>query len=260
MSSHYLVDFLFLLPMGILAGIVSTTAGLASLVSYPALLAIGVPPVFANVTNTAALFMTGIGSTLSSRKELGAHRKELLHVLPLTVGGSILGAWLLLAAPATTFTKVVPFFVLVAAILLFLQVYPIPYPGRREKQAAGPSRLGQVLKSIAILGVGAYCGYFGAAGGVMMLAILAATTTMNFSSYNALKNVSLGLSNLTAAIIYAFSSHIYWALVVPLGIGLFCGGYIGPKIVRIIPEKVLKLIVSILALGLALQLFWKAYL
>ncbi|USS92350.1 sulfite exporter TauE/SafE family protein [Fructobacillus americanaquae] len=263
-TDHYLQAFLFLLPMGILAGIVSTTAGLASLVSYPALLAVGIPPVFADVTNTAALVMTGFGSMFSSKKELTSHKKELIKIFPLTILGSIFGAWLLLSQPASYFSKIVPFFVLLAGLLLFSQINksksnPLNLTRDESMENDAHSPVYKTVISVAILLVGMYCGYFGAAGGVMLLAILSATTTMNFSSYNAVKNVSLGASNLIATLIYAFSSHIYWGLALPMGIGLFIGGYIGPKIVRVIPDKILKIIVSILAVLLAIDLFVKAY-
>lgn len=92
-----------------------------------------------------------------------------------------------------------------------------------------------------------------------MLAIFSIGSTTKFTVYNALKNVSLGLSNLVATLIYAFESHIYWLLVIPLGAGLFLGGYLGPKIVRLIPEKPLKLCVGVGALILAISLFIQAY-
>lgn len=107
-------SWLILFPAGILAGILSSVTGLASLVSYPALLVIGVPPVFANVTNTAALVLTGLGSSTSSQKELKNHKKELLKILPLTIIGSIFGSFILLIEPATSFTHIVPFFILLA--------------------------------------------------------------------------------------------------------------------------------------------------
>lgn len=263
MTTHMLQMIMILFPVGILSGIVSTTAGLASLVSYPALLSVGIPPVFANVTNTAALVMTGFGSTVSSQKELGDHKKDLIKVLPLTIIGSIFGSFLLLQQPSASFTKVVPFFILLAGLLLLTQVKKTS-ANKQEIALDGSTHSHKrtvisAIVIIAVLLVGAYCGYFGAAGGVMMLAILSSITSMPYSSYNALKNVSLGASNLVATLIYAFNSHIYWWLVLPLGLGLFVGGYIGPKIVRIIPERQLKLVVSLLAFGLAVDLFMKAY-
>lgn len=261
MTTNMIDMIAILFPVGILAGVVSTTAGMASLVSYPALLSVGIPPVFANVTNTAALVMTGFGSTVSSQKELGDHKKDLIKVLPLTILGSVVGSVLLLEQPSASFTKVVPFFILLAGILMLTSIKKTTagHPAASLSVHSHHSLMITIIVVAAVLFVGAYCGYFGAAGGVMMLAILSATTSMPYSSYNALKNVSLGASNLVATLIFAFKSHIYWWLVIPLGLGLFVGGYIGPKIVRVIPEKVLKIVVSMLAFGLAIDLFVKAY-
>ncbi len=226
---------------------------MASLVSYPALLAVGMPPVFANVTNTAALVLTGAGATISSQRELKHHYGDLMKVMPLTLLGSILGAILLLAQPADAFEKVVPFFVLAAGLVL---AFP---PSHAAIEARQGSKLRSFGFDLMIVVVGAYTGYFGAAGGVMLLALLSRSGKYKFTTYNALKNVSLGASNLLAAIIYAFKSHIYWLQVIPLGIGFFIGGFLGPKIVRLIPERVMKAIVIVGAIGLATWLFLDAY-
>ena len=242
-----------LFPAGILAGIMSSTTGMASLVSYPALLAVGVPPVFANVTNTTALVLAGAGATVSSQKELKHHYGDLMKVMPLTLLGSILGAILLLEQPADTFEKVVPFFVLAAGLIL---AFP---PSAASLEARQGSKWRSFGFDLLIVVVGAYTGYFGAAGGVMLLALLSRSGKYKFTTYNALKNVSLGASNLLAAIIYAFKSHIYWILVIPLAIGFFVGGFIGPRIVRLIPERLMKGIVVIGAIGLSIWLFLDAY-
>ncbi|MCC7666436.1 sulfite exporter TauE/SafE family protein [Liquorilactobacillus satsumensis] len=256
-----LSSWFLLFPAGIVAGILSTVTGLASLVSYPTLLAVGVPPVFADVTNTAALVLTGFGSSISSQRELKDHRGELLKILPLTIFGSIFGSILLLVQPAASFTHIVPFFILFAGLLLLLPIRPIFTQRQALKKSASrfESGLKKTIYYTAIFLVGAYAGYFGAAGGVIMLAIFSIGSTTKFTVYNALKNVSLGLSNLVATLIYAFESHIYWLLVIPLGAGLFLGGYLGPKIVRLIPEKPSKLCVGVGALILAISLFIQAY-
>lgn len=253
---------LILLPAGVLAGIASSVAGLASLVSYPALLLVGIPPVTADVTNTAALIFTGIGSTISSKRELRGHARELLKLLPLTVGGSVCGSMLLLAAPASSFEHIVPFFILSAA---FLIIWP-DLPHARLKQTVSKheksplqKRAAAVAVCILIFFVGAYTGYFGAAAGVVMLAILAATSRLKFAEYNALKNVALGASNAVATILFAFRTHIEWIAVVPLAIGFFAGGMIGPAIVRRVPVRILHIIIAICATGLAAYLFVKAY-
>lgn len=267
MLTTMLGDYLFILfPAGILAGITSSAAGLASLISYPALLAVGIPPVYANVTNTAALIFTGVGSGVSSRRELRGHGRELFRLLPLTVGGSLCGSMLLLVAPAATFEHVVPFFILGAALLI-LRPKRATLDQHRQLVAASDENENRKLRrkvtvaayNIAIFLVGAYTGYFGAAGGVVMLAILSATSQAEFAEYNALKNVSLGASNLVATLIYIFRSHIYWLAAVPLAAGFLIGGYIGPSIVRHVSSKVLRVVIAAGAMGLAIALFIQTY-
>ena len=253
-----------LLPAGVLAGIASSVAGLASLVSYPALLFAGIPPVAANVTNTAALVLTAVGSGATSKRELHGHLRELLKLLPLTAGGSLCGSLLLLAAPAKSFEYVVPYFIFGSALLI---LWPEIRPGRPRRQPAASGmkkggRRGWVAEAAvgaAIFVVGAYTGYFGAAGGVVMLAILTATSSLGFAECNALRNVSLGASNLTATIVFAFRSHIYWQAALPLAAGLFVGGAIGPYIVRRVPSRPLKFAIAFAAVALSVFLFVQAY-
>ncbi|KRL12432.1 MAG: sulfite exporter TauE/SafE family protein [Schleiferilactobacillus perolens] len=255
-----LTHFIFLLIAGVVAGLLSTIAGLASLASYPALLMIGVPPVIANVTNTAALVFTGIGATFSSLRELKGHWAELGRILILVTLGGIVGSIILLKAPASSFEKVVPFFIGASGVLLLIS-------GRSPKNpdlaaATGPraaTKGQQALIIVAMFIVGAYTGYFGAAGGVIMLAILALISTERFTVINAERNVAGFASNAIATVIYSFTTHIAWLLVIPLGLGLLIGGYIGPAIVRRVPVKLLRLVIALAAFGLAIDLFIKAY-
>ena len=261
---HY---FSVLLPAGILAGISSSVAGLASLISYPALLAVGIPAVFANVTNTTALVFTGIGSGVASRRELRGHGSDLLKLLPLTVGGSISGGLLLLAAPASSFEHIVPFFIFSAALLILRpELLRITARGRQEvcRDASAASafrmRASKIAFGVAVFLVGVYTGYFGAAGGVIMLALLAATSRSEFAEYNAMKNVSLGAANLFATLLFIFRAHIYWLAAAPLAVGFFFGGFIGPHIVRHVHARLLRILISVGAVGLAVYLFTKTYL
>lgn len=250
-----------LLPAGVLAGIASSVAGLASLVSYPALLFAGIPPVAANVTNTAALVLTAVGSGATSTRELHGHLRELLKLLPLTAGGSFCGSLLLLAAPAKSFEYAVPYFIFGSALLiLWPEIRPRRQPAASGIKASGRRGWGaEVAVGAAVFVVGAYTGYFGAAGGVVMLAILTATSRLKFAECNALRNVSLGASNLTAAIVFAFRSHIYWQAALPLAAGLFVGGAIGPYIVRRVPSRPLKFAIAFAAVALSVFLFVQAY-
>ncbi|MBU7470157.1 sulfite exporter TauE/SafE family protein [Lactiplantibacillus plantarum] len=202
-----------LVVVGIVAGIVSTAAGLASLVSYPVLLALGLPPVTANVTNTVGLVFTSFGAVPASRRELRGHGQELKTLIPLTLVGSIV---------------VTPKWM-------------------------------TALAWLGIFLVGAYTGYFGAAGGVLMLSILSFTSAAPFVVYNAQKNLALGLANIVSAVVYGLQTPIQWRYVLPLGIGFLIGGSLGPRIVRHLPARLLKIVIGIGALGLAASLFKSAY-
>lgn len=241
---------LILILIGIAAGVVSTVGGLASLVSYPALLALGLPPVMANVTNTAGLVFTGVGATLASRKELKHQRRELLILLPLTILGCIVGALLLFQIPAATFAKIVPFFILSAGLLILLP---------RHLQVGQPAKWQVGLAWLGVFFVGVYSGYFGAASGVLMLSLLSIISDAPFNEYNATKNLTMGLANCLATLIYALQTTIHWALVWPLGLGFLLGGLVGPSIVRWLPERLTKIAIGIAAIGLAISLFSQAY-
>ncbi|KRL34696.1 sulfite exporter TauE/SafE family protein [Liquorilactobacillus uvarum] len=257
-----LLTFIFLIIAGIVAGLLASIAGLASLVSYPALLIVGLPPVIANITNTTALIFSGIGSTFSSLKELQGHWKELLIYTLLSLIGSIGGSILLLAAPASSFEKVVPFFIFFAGILLFISGRKNAGPTAKLKKASTKTKNKWWLSLFSLLGiclVGAYTGYFGAAGGVIFLAILSIITSHDFATVNAMKNTIAFAGNLVAAIIFVFKSHIDWMFVAPLGFGLLIGGYLGPIIVRHVNIHLLRALISLAAFGLSIYLFITAY-
>lgn len=254
--------YAILIPVGILSGIVSSVAGLASLVSYPALLLLGMPPVQANVANTVSLVWNGIGSVLSSRRELRGQQRELLLILPLVVAGGLTGGLILLAAPSKTFELIVPFFILGAAALIFR-------PPRRMRKTetalfaatVEPTRTAWwwVAYGTAIFLTGAYGGYFGAAAGVILLALLSSTSDRPFAVSNALRNAAMPAANLTAAILFCFTTSIRWDVVVPLAIGLFIGGYIGPIIFRRLHTAFIRKLIGVLACALAVALFIEAY-
>ncbi|MFL2064274.1 sulfite exporter TauE/SafE family protein [Latilactobacillus sakei] len=227
---------LTLILIGVAAGIVSTVGGLASLVSYPALLALGLPPVTANVTNTAGLIFTGVGASLASRKELKHQKRELITLLPLTLIGCIVGALLLFKIPAETFQKIVPFFILSAGVLILLP---------RHLQVGQPAKWQVSLAWLGVFLVGVYSGYFGAASGVLMLSLLSVISQAPFQEYNATKNLTMGLANCIATLVYALQTTINWGLVL----------LIGPIIVRLLPERLTKIGIGIAALGLAVSFF-----
>ncbi|HJC03856.1 MAG TPA: sulfite exporter TauE/SafE family protein [Candidatus Ligilactobacillus avistercoris] len=247
---HWIFTLCWLVLAGIAAGTISSAAGLASLVSYPALLLMGMTPVAANVTNSLALVTSGFSAVLSSRHELKGQERRLLILLPMTIVGAILGALLLFALPATVFKMVVPFFIGLAGIIM---LFP-PRIHQKEQHTTLFRRLG--AWGLAFL-VCVYTGYFGAGGGVVMLLALFAIIPGNFAQVNAVKNAVLVVANLLTAIVYLFKTTIAWLFVIPMACGFFIGGYLGPVLVRHVPDKVMHLIVGSGAIILAVILFYR---
>jgi uncharacterized membrane protein YfcA len=260
-------DALVLIGAGALAGVISTVAGLASLVSYPVLLALGLSPLSANVTNTVALTFTGAGAAAGSRPELAGQGGRVLRLGAVTMLGGAAGAAVLLLTPPGAFEYVAPALIGGSSLALLLQpVIRRPAaltdsaPAGSEQPAAGLARgQGSWPLRVAMFGVAAYIGYFGAAGGILMLAVLAAMLTDSLARINALKNVISGLANAAAAVGFAVFGPVQWAYVVPLAAGFLIGGWTGPAIVRRLPGPVLRTIVGVAGLAVAVKLGIAAY-
>jgi uncharacterized membrane protein YfcA len=247
------VDLLLLVCAGVAAGLAGSIAGLASLVSYPALLAIGLGPVTANVTNTVALVFSSLGSTLGSRVEL---RGQAPHVRALAVaavlGGSV-GAGLLLITPSNTFELIAPWLIGASSLTILLRPRARPLGGETGSHATGADLIGGTFL------VGIYGGYFGAAAGVMLLALLLTLTHDTLARSNALKNAVLGLANATAALAFCLLATVDWSAVAPLAIGLFAGARLGPVVVRHANAAVLRTLIGLAGFALAIKLGADAY-
>ncbi|RZS90998.1 hypothetical protein EV189_0229 [Motilibacter rhizosphaerae] len=237
---------------GLGAGLTGSVAGLASLVSYPALLAAGLGPVGANVTNTVALVGSAVGSGLGSRPELAGQGPRLRRLCAIGAAGGLLGGALLLVTPAGGFARVVPWLIGGASVAILLR----PQRAARELH---PDRPHPRALDVAVLLVGAYGGYFGAAAGVLMLAVLLAVTGEPLPRSNAVKNVVLGVANGVAAIAFAVLGPVHWAAAVPLGAGFLAGGRLGPVVVRHAPVGVLRTVIAGAGLVLAVRLGLQAY-
>ncbi len=257
-----------LLGVGVLAGIVSTVASLASVVSYPALLALGLPPVSANMTNTVALMFTAGGAAAGSRPELAGQRYRVRTLGLLTAVGGGTGAALLLLTPPRGFEYVAP--VLIAAGSLVILRRPIPAEANASS-ASGPDggTAGAGLSAdvgagwlwrAGVFAVAVYIGYFGAAGGVLMLALLTRLYGQSLARTNALKNVIAGLANAVAGIGFAIFGPVRWSAALPLAAGFLIGGWIGPSLVRHLPARGLRLFIGLCGLALAIRLGVSAYL
>ena len=246
------LDAALLIGAGIIGGLAGSIAGLASVATYPALLFVGLPPVAANVTNTVALVLNGVGSVWGSVPELRGQRPALTRLLPAAVLGGAAGAALLLSIPAEGFENVVPVLLLASAVLIAL-------PRRERVEGAPRSRSQVVVQAMAILAICVYGGFFGAAAGVLMLALFLSIGSQTLAVANATKNVVLGVANGVAALVFAVFAPVHWLAVVPLGIGCLIGSRIGPSIVRRAPATPLRLLVALGAVVLAIDLGLDTY-
>ncbi|MFI7703648.1 sulfite exporter TauE/SafE family protein [Nonomuraea sp. NPDC049480] len=240
-------EALGLLGLGVAAGVVSTVVSLASVVSYPALLAFGLPPLTANVTNTVALVFTGIGAAAGSRPELAGEGRRVLALGPVAALGGATGAFLLLVTPARTFELIAPWLIAMASLLL---VRP---PSGRPHGEHG------VLGRVALFAVTIYVGYFGAAGGILVFAVLTAMLDRSAVKLNAMKNVMAGLANAVAALGFAIFGPVDWGAALPLAAGFLVGGWAGPKIARRMPGHSLRYLAAACGLAVAIKLGWDSY-
>ncbi|GAB2908749.1 sulfite exporter TauE/SafE family protein [Rhodococcus aerolatus] len=246
-----LADALLLVGAGVLAGLLGSIAGLASLASYPALLAVGLSPVAANVTNTVALVFTGLGAGASSRTELVGQGARVRSGMVLTGVGGALGAVLLLAAPPGVFEAVVPWLIGLASVTLLAQPR-IRAWALRTGRAGGGGRGTPVL--VATFAVSVYGGYFGAAAGVLLLALLLLADGGELLRANALKNLLLLAANAVAAVGFAVFGPVVWSAALPLAVGCLLGGLAGPWVGRRVPTGALRVAIALAGLGLALRL------
>ncbi|MCV7369878.1 transporter [Mycolicibacterium duvalii] len=246
---------LLLVGAGILGGLTGSIAGLASVATYPALLLFGLPPVTANVTNTTALVFNAVGSIAGSRPELARQTADVKRLIPAALAGGAVGAILLLSTPAEGFERIVPVLLgfASAAILVPVRVHPARVTSPRRR------RVTTLLQGAAIMAICIYGGYFGAAAGVLLLALLLRAGRTHLADANATKNVVLGIANTVAAGIFAVAAPVRWDAAIVLGLGCLVGSRLGPVVVRHAPQRSLRIAIGLAGLALTLQLGWDAY-
>ena len=244
-------DWLLLVVAGVAGGLAGSIAGLASLTTYPALLAVGLGPVAANVTNTVALVFSSAGSVSGSRPELTGQGTRVRRLGVSALLGGVTGCGLLLVTAEATFERIAPWLIAFASLAILVRPRPRPLqqPGHRD----GPAMHAGVYL------VGIYGGYFGAAAGVILLALLLLGTTEPLATSNALKNALLGLANAVAALGFALLAPVEWLAIVPLAAGLFAGARLGPVVVRHAPADTLRVLIGLAGLALAVVLGAGAY-
>jgi uncharacterized protein len=237
-----------LLMGGIVAGIIGSGGGVSSLVSYPALLAVGISPLQANMANLVAGVAIGPGSAVSSQRELAKSRVVLMHLVPFAVLGTVIGVGLLLVTPPGVFARVVPFLVAGGSLLLAVQPALMKLHERRDRRRA--------LLRLALIGaVSVYGGYFGAGSGVMLLAVILILVDSGIPRANAIKNVLFGVISLVAATVFIARGPVLWGAVLPLSGGLLIGSALGPVIIRQLAPSLVRWIASAFGFTLAIYLW-----
>ncbi len=228
------------LVAGLGAGILTSTVGIASLLSFPVLVAVGLPPVVANASNTIGLTPGALSGSWGYRRELREHPRVTAIVLATCAVGAVAGAVLLLALPPTVFESVVPWLILGTCLLVGIQPWlSSRLRARRGSEADDRLHVSAVAAGFATL-TGVYGGYFGAGAGVMMLAVLGLGTDLPFRVANALKTLAVLAANLVASLIFVVAADIDWRAVVLLASGSVVGGYVGARISRRLPAALLR--------------------
>ena len=236
---------LAVLVTGLGAGILTSTVGVASLLSFPVLVAIGLPPVVANASNAIGMAPAGLSGSFGYRRELREHPRVTALVLLTCALGSVAGALLLLALPPGVFESIVPWLILGTSILVGIQ----PWISRRLKASRGddvPDRVHMSpLMTVWATLTGVYGGYFGAGSGVMMMAVLGFGTDLDLRIVNALKTLAVMAANVVATVIFLFLAELDWVAIGLLAGGSVVGGYVGAHIGRRLPSPVLRTLVVI---------------
>lgn len=245
----------------VLGGAINSIAGGGTLATFPALVALGVPPLTANATTTVALWPGALSSMWGYRGELGGARAWVLRLTLPSLAGGALGAWLLLRTPPDRFARIVPFLVL-GATLLFLAQASIMRRLRERRGDAPPAEGApdrddpDVTPWLFIAGqfaIGMYGGYFGAGIGILMLAGLGFMGFTNIHRMNGLKNWGAVCMNVIAAAVFAPSGVVDWPVALAIALGALLGGYAGARAAQRVGQQPVRR--AIVGIGFASFLF-----
>ncbi|HEY3727245.1 MAG TPA: sulfite exporter TauE/SafE family protein [Solirubrobacteraceae bacterium] len=230
---------------GIVAGTINTVVGSGTLVTFPVLLGFGYAPVTANVSNTVGLVPGSVTGAVGYRRELAGQGRRTLPLAVASVAGGITGAVLLLSLPASAFKAIVPVFIAIALILIVAQ----PQLAKLLARLRPPSRhRAGAAATVGVYASGVYGGYFGAAQGILLLAILTLALDDHLQRINALKVVLAGLVNLVSGIVFVFAAHVAWGAAGLIAGGSLIGGLVGAHAGRRLPPVALKAVIVVVGI------------
>jgi hypothetical protein len=250
-------EWIVIFVAALTAGAINALAGGGTLVTFPTLLALGIPAVTANITNTVALLPGYLGGVAAQRKDLAGQRRRLMIMMPAGALGGLVGGLLLLLSGEELFRRLVPFLLLMASLLLASQGTVRRWVQRRTAQHSGKP-LPEAWAALPIGLAGIYGGYFGAGLSVIVLATLGLVCDDSLTRLNATKQFVSFAVNTAAAVLFVFSGQVLWVIALVMAVGALLGGALGGKLASRIPPKVLRTIVVITGLIMAVVYYFKS--
>jgi uncharacterized protein len=245
-----LLESVAVVVAGLLAGMINAVVGSGTLITFPTLLALGVPPVTANVSNNIGLVPGSFSGAYGYRRELRGQRGRIARLGTGSALGGITGALLLLVLPESAFEAIVPALILLGCALVLLGPRISAATAHRRR----PGAHGGVALIAAIFGLGIYGGYFGAAQGILLVAVLSIALDDDLQRINALKNVLAGIVNLTAAVLFVIVAEVDWQIVLLIATGALAGGLLGARVGRRLPNSVLRGVIVVVGVSVSLWL------
>lgn len=241
---------LLLAAAGVVAGIFNGVAGGGTLISFPVLLGLGYPALTANVTSTVGIWPGYLGSVAGFRAEIGDQRDRVRSLVPAACGGAIVGAALLLTTPSSDFDRLAPWLVLFASVLFAAQ----PVLVRLLGGSGHDHRTRRALLFGGTFLSAVYGGYFGAAMGIMLLAVLGLALPDTLARTSGLRSILSVLVNGVAAVVFLVHGSLAWDAVGLLAAGSLCGGWLGARIARRLPAPALRVVVIVIGVATAVKL------
>ncbi|WP_084955938.1 sulfite exporter TauE/SafE family protein [Thermoactinospora rubra] len=246
-------DALLAVAAGVAAGAINAVVGSGSLITFPTLVAIGLPPVVANVSNNIGLVPGSFSGAYGYRRELEGQRERLVRLAAGSALGSLLGGWLLIVLDPGVFRVVVPVLIGLACVLVVIQPWLSRWMAARREHAhphGGP------WLWLGVFGAGVYGGYFGAAQGVLLIGILGSFLDEGIQRINAAKNVLSLVVNFTAAVLFLVIASVNWWAVAAVAVGSTIGGYFGARVGRRIPAPLLRGIIVCVGIVAIIKLMY----
>ena len=233
---------------GVAAGTINTIVGSGTLITFPTLLAFGIPPVTANVSNSIGLVPGSITGAIGYRRELVGQRARVLRLLSASLIGGVVGAVLLLTLPAGAFEAIVPVLILLGVVLVVVQPRVSAWVADRREARGDHSGADARWVWPATLATGVYGGYFGAAQGVLLMGVLGIGVRESLQRSNAVKNVLAAAVNGVSGIVFIVVADVDWLVVLLVAVGAVIGGLIGARVGRRLPSWALRSVIVVVGL------------